>query len=443
MRRLQDAKKRRTDFRHLFPHLFDDDFIDAFFRKINDGFQMRQKRQNILPHGAYALRKVTGEMPRRHFQAFFRLRAHDIHDSLRLSEIEPAVQKGAFRELAALCRTRTVTIGQCQNLAQGDSSAMALQLHDIFPRIRMRRTHDEAKSLIDKTSILSHDRAIEKLAYTRIDKIPAVCSAKHPLSRLYGRRAGEAHDADASFSHCRRNGADRIRLLQYATPCKERKGLSLAATARFKSIIKPSIILFTHRTVHARNAMLRLDDDLAERLVSCAVGEDAMVVLKSEMYDLPLMTVHRLQNDALIRAAAAFRQTRCQAVERLLATLAIILDIQDDAHALFRRSLVGCEIDEILQGVERLPVLADEDAEVVPREVQLERMRALAPLYGDIQLHRLKDLLQEIFRLLQRRLGICRTRRCANSFASRTDGGRIRSERASDRREALAARRGK
>ena len=112
---------------------------------------------------------------------------------------------------------------------------MALQFHDIFLRIRMGRTHDEAKGLIDEAAILSHDCTVEKIPRTCVGELPAACGAKHARSRLYGRGAGKAHDADASFPGRCRNGADRICLLQFVPPRKERKRLSLAATARFQS----------------------------------------------------------------------------------------------------------------------------------------------------------------------------------------------------------------
>ena len=113
MCRLQDAAQRRMEGRHLFPRLFYDNFIDALLGKINDGFQMGKKSQNILSHRAYALREMTGQMPRRHFQPLFRLRLHHVHDGLRLGQIKPAVQEGAFCELASFRSPRPVTIRQC------------------------------------------------------------------------------------------------------------------------------------------------------------------------------------------------------------------------------------------------------------------------------------------------------------------------------------------
>ena len=109
--------------------------------------------------------------------------------------------------------------------------------------------------------------------------------------------------------------------------------------------------------------MLRLNDDLAKRLIARAVSQNAMILLQCKVNDLALMAVHRLQDDALVRAAAALRQARCQTVKRLLAALAVIFNIEDDAHALLRQALIRGKIHEILQGVERLPVLADQDAE--------------------------------------------------------------------------------
>ena len=235
MCRLHDAAQRRIESRHLFPRLFYDNFIDALLRKINDGFQMSKKSQNIFTHRAYALREMTGQMPRRHFQPLFRLRLHHVHDGLRLGEIEPAVQEGSFCELASFRSPRSVTIRQCQNLAQGNRSTVALQFHNVFLRIRMGRTHDEAKSLIDEAAILSHDCTVEKISRTCVGELPAARSTKHARGRLYGRSTGKAHDADAAFPGRCRNGADRICLLQFVPPCKERKRLSLAATARFQS----------------------------------------------------------------------------------------------------------------------------------------------------------------------------------------------------------------
>ena len=144
------------------------------------------------------------------------------------------MQEGAFRELPALRRTRTRTIAQSQDFAQGKRPSMALQFHNIFLRIRMRRTHHEADRLVDEAPILTHDRAVKKTALSRIRKLPAACGTKHARCRLHGRRTRKAHDADSTFSRCRSNGADRICLLQFVHPPQGKK----KAVARCNSLIQ-------------------------------------------------------------------------------------------------------------------------------------------------------------------------------------------------------------
>ena len=68
-------------------------------------------------------------------------------------------------------------------------------------------------------------------------------------------------------------------------------------------------------------------------------------------------------------AARLLREMTREAAQRLLAAAAVALDVEDDVDAPLLAAAVRREIREILERVERLPVLADEDAEALAAEV--------------------------------------------------------------------------
>ena len=89
--------------------------------------------------------------------------------------------------------------------------------------------------------------------------------------------------------------------------------------------------------------------------------------------------------------------------QRLLAAAAVALDIEDDVDAPLLAAAVGREIREILERVERLPVLADEDAEALAAEVVDIALVRLPHRERHREPHAAEDIAQELLRARARR----------------------------------------
>ena len=105
-----------------------------------------------------------------------------------------------------------------------------------------------------------------------------------------------------------------------------------------------------------------------------------------------------------------------EAAQRLLAAAAVALDVEDDVDTPLLAAAVRREIREILERVERLPVLADEDAEALAAEIVDIALVRLPRRHRHRETHTAEDIAQELLRARARRpcRGRGRHRRCSS-----------------------------
>ena len=140
-----------------------------------------------------------------------------LHDALGTREVEPSVQKGALRELARLGRTRTRLPRPQQHLTEDDVPAVALQLHNILARIRVRCTHGQQDPLVNDAAVRRCDLSIVRAVGRDLPKITPHRAEDLPCNGKCV-RSTHANDADAARAVCGGDLADRI-LCHFPIPC--------------------------------------------------------------------------------------------------------------------------------------------------------------------------------------------------------------------------------
>ena len=121
------------------------------------------------------------------------------------------------------------------------------------------------------------------------------------------------------------------------------------------------------------------------------------------MDDLALVAVHGLKADFGVDAAGLLGEMAREAAQRLFAAAAVVHGIEDDVDAAVFAPFVRGEVREVLQGIERLAVLADEDAEAVALEVVDGAFVGLLERHGDVEAHAAEDFAEEFLGALTRR----------------------------------------
>ena len=87
------------------------------------------------------------QMPPRQPQRRVASSADQIRNRFRLSQIHPPVQKRPFRELARIRQTAARLQQRIQRQSCAQRAAVALQFHDILPRVAVRPGHPNRKTL--------------------------------------------------------------------------------------------------------------------------------------------------------------------------------------------------------------------------------------------------------------------------------------------------------
>ena len=122
----------------------------------------------------------------------------ELHDPLGSRKIEPAVQKGALRELPRLRGPRTGLPCPEEHLAQDNAPAVALQLDRILPRIGMRRTHIEEDALVDRAAVRRRDMTVARGIGRHVAERAACRRTEHAPRNGERLCAAHADDADAA-----------------------------------------------------------------------------------------------------------------------------------------------------------------------------------------------------------------------------------------------------
>ena len=92
-------------------------------------------------------------------------------------------------------------------------------------------------------------------------------------------------------------------------------------------------------------------------------------ILKRDVDNLAFVAVHRLEDDLFAAALHPPGQPYGQLLQRFFSALAVVFYVQHDEMARFF-ALISRQVRQILKGVQRLAVLADEDAQVLAVQVK-------------------------------------------------------------------------
>src|SRR5437899_3904235 len=170
-------------------------------------------------------------------------------------------------------------------------------------------------------------------------------------------------------------------------------------------------IAFRIRSAAARPAMgsaalglARSDHDAAIRLFADARAADVRVVLQCEMDGAPLEGLHGVERDGVARHLHLASGAQRDLAHRVLAALAIALDVDDDSFAL-AKLLAEHDIRHGLQRAQRLSAPADQRTEVAAADVDGDGVGGRA--HGDLcpHAHVLEQPLDERTRRLRLPIG--------------------------------------
>src|SRR6266566_58625 len=160
------------------------------------------------------------------------------------------------------------------------------------------------------------------------------------------------------------------RALRLSSTCTRR------ASSRSRIEVKPGVARRTSSQRSSRSSTRR-DHDEPVRLGPLAGGHHAGIVLQPQVHDLPLNRGHRLELDALPRRDRTLGAPHRERVQRLLPPLAIARRIDDDRLPVFGLAAVDDCVRQVLNRIDRLPVLADQKAEVTAGERGGQRLLVL------------------------------------------------------------------
>ena len=122
-------------------------------------------------------------------------------------------------------------------------------------------------------------------------------------------------------------------------------------------------------TGETRRQRRRGDDEVPVGLVALGVRLDVVAVLEVLVHDLALGRAHGVQRHRPAGAAARVGGLVGLAVQHLLAALAVARGVDGHPHGLVAAGVAVGDLErEVLDGVDRLAVAADEQAQVVALE---------------------------------------------------------------------------
>src|SRR5579862_1905712 len=111
-----------------------------------------------------------------------------------------------------------------------------------------------------------------------------------------------------------------------------------------------------------KRLLRRFHDDVAMRLVALALRRDAVEPLQTLVHEPPVGGAHRLEPDRAALAQRLLGAAHRERLERPAAAVAVPRGV--DEHVLALVAPGGDRAHDRLDGVDRLPVLADQEPEV-------------------------------------------------------------------------------
>src|SRR5919202_5051312 len=185
-----------------------------------------------------------------------------------------------------------------------------------------------------------------------------------------------------------------------STPRSESSRSTRRASSSSRSDVSPGVATTAASQASSVN---RRDDDVAVRLRALARGLDAVELLQPQVHDLSLDGGHRLELDRLARAHRALGAPNRQRLQDGPPPLAIARRVDDHLLALVREGAVGDRVREVLARVDRLPVPADQNAEVAAAALDVHRVVALLDVDAAVDADGRRDPLHELARLRSER----------------------------------------
>ena len=159
------------------------------------------------------------------------------------------------------------------------------------------------------------------------------------------------------------------------------------------------------------------------RLLALAVRLDAVTITKVFVHDPALAGAHRLERDGAILAQRLVGGVVRHAHERLATALAVPARVDDHAACGAVPLAVDHARGKVLDRVDRLPVMADEEAQVVAVDRAGDRLTIVGDLDVAVEVERIDDPLEEVGDDILRCVTIGHQRRLPERFFFWRGGG--------------------
>ena len=186
------------------------DVVDVVFWEVDGGFEVGDHGEAAVAHGLDAAGEMAREMAFSDGEGAVGAGADDVHDGLRLREVEAAGEERALREFAALGQAGAVGEHEAEHAAEHGAAAVALELDDVFARVGVRRAHDEGDGFVDGLGMLADNVPIDGAAARGFRERRARGGGKDAVRDRERLCAADADDADARRARRRRDGGDGV-----------------------------------------------------------------------------------------------------------------------------------------------------------------------------------------------------------------------------------------
>src|SRR5918994_3605155 len=182
-----------------------------------------------------------------------------------------------------------------------------------------------------------------------------------------------------------------------STASSERSTCSRQASSGSLIAVRPGVAT-SWSTQRRRSSSLTRDDDESVGLDTLARGLHARKLLQPQVDDLALDRRHRLQLGAPL-LQRTLRGPNGHRLERGASPIAIAGRIDDDVLRTFGPAASRDGVREVLDRVDRLPVLADQQAELRAAADDVDRLLVLPHVDPTSHADPLGDTLHELTRL--------------------------------------------
>ena len=175
-----------------------------------------------------------------------------IDNGFCLGQIQLAIEKCPFGELAPLCRQRTGAIQRLQSGAENGRGAVAMKFHRVFAGIAMRSAAENGAAGVDDPAVFIVELTHNQFAVRGGGQRLVIIQCKYLFCNLDAILTGQANDADGGDAVAGRNGSNGVghrmfsfycgKLLFMQTLDRNCRGASRCARGRFVNRPYESVI---------------------------------------------------------------------------------------------------------------------------------------------------------------------------------------------------------